>query len=883
MPRIPGLRRIFRIADARLRASAAEIEDELRFHIECRVDDLMARGVAGADAREIAARDFGDWARYRADVLAIDHQYARDIRMREFVESVASDLRHAWTSFGREPGFTCVAIVTLALGIGATTSVFSAVSGVLLRPLPYVSADRIVHVGERNALERGRGGTTSYDNFVDWMRLNRSFDAMGLYNTWQPTLTGRGDPERVPVAGVSAGMFAVFQVKPVLGRPFVATDNLNNSAAVAVVSYEFWRSHLGADPAAVGQPLMLNFAPVQIVGVMPQGFSPPGSLARAVWTNFSNDTDGRAGRSKNVYALLKPGVTPEQAQAEMTRIAGQLAAAYPKENKGSTVVVDRLADRIIGDLRRPLYMLFGASLLVLLIACANLSNLLLARGVTRRRELAVRAALGAARTRLVRQLLTESLVLAVLGSITGILIAWAATRSLVALGPEIFQTRPPSMDLGVLTGAIALAVATTLLFGLLPAFRGAPRDPQAILRSTSDRATGGHTARTRTVLAVVQLSLAVVLLSASAMLIKSFAHVLRIEPGIRADHVLTMAVNLPRARYDSSKSTVFYQQLEQRLESLPDVRGVAFTSLIPFSGDFDRIGISTISGEPEHSGSDAPEADRYIVSPGYFKTMGVRLVRGRLFTPDDRYDGPIVCLVDEVFSRRTWGDRNPIGKQMRLPMRAELATIVGVVTHVKTYGLDAESPGQVYMSNAQYPYRWSSMVVRTVGDPAAFAPTAARVIHELDRDEPVANVRTMDELMGNLLRSRRFMLTLLGAFAAVAITLATVGLYGVIAYGVSQRRREFGIRVALGARGGQIARLVVGEGGRIALAGAILGILGAVATSRFIASLLFDVSPRDASVLALVCVGLVGVAMLACLVPARRATRVDAAEVLRGD
>jgi predicted permease len=881
MARIPGLRRIFRIALPR--ADVRAVDAELSFHIESRVAELVAQGIPEPAARIAAERAFGDRARYRRDVLVVDHQHAREVRMRELAESVWMDLRQSWRALRLQPGFALVAVGTLALGIGATTSVFSAVSGVLLRPLPYAHADRIVHLGERDANKPGRGGNSSYDNFVDWRRLSHSFEAMGLYNTWQPTLTDRGEPERVQVAGVSAGMFDVFHVTPTLGRRFVDTDNADGAAAVAVVTHEFWRSHLGSDPAAVGQTLMLNFTPAQIVGVLPEGFVAPGSLARPIWLNFSDDTDGRSGRSKTVYALLRPDVTLEQARAEMTRIGARLGEAYPKEDGGSVIVVDRLVDRVVGDMRRPLYMLLAASFFVLLIACANLSNLLLARGVARSRELAVRSALGAGRPRIVRQLLTESLLLAIVGSVCGVLIAALATRYLVAMGPTVFATRPPVLDFRVLGAAIASSVATTILFGLLPALRGAPRDVQATLRATSGRVSGGRTVGTRSALAVLQLSLAVVLLSASAMVVKSFARVLHIDPGIRGDHLLTMSVNLPRSRYDSSKSTVFYEQLRQRLEAIPGVRAVAFTSVVPFGGDMDRIAVTRIAGEPERTGSEAPEADRYVVSPSYFGTMGVRLVRGRLLEPEDRYDAPVVCVVDEVFARRAWGGRDPIGGQMKLPQRTEFATIVGVVTHVKTYGLDVESPGQIYMSHVQYPYRWSSMVVRTAGDPAAFAPTAARVIHELDRDQPVSDVRTMDDLMAGLLRSRQFTLALLAAFAAVAVTLAVVGLYGVIAYGVSQRRREFGIRVALGAQQRQIARMVVGEGGRIAVIGAVIGIAGAMATSRVLASLLFEVSPRDAGVLGLVSATLIGVAMLACVVPARRATQVDAAEVLRGE
>jgi predicted permease len=439
------------------------------------------------------------------------------------------------------------------------------------------------------------------------------------------------------------------------------------------------------------------------------------------------------------------------------------------------------------------------------------------------------------------------------------------------------------MNIAVLAAAVLISIATTLLFGLLPALRSAPRDPQATLRATSSRGGGGRTARTRTILAVAQLSLAVILLSASAMVIKSFARVLRIEPGIRGDHLLTASLNLPRARYDSSKSTLFYGQIEQRLRAMPDVRGVAFTSLVPFSGDFDRVSVSQFAGEPERVGKNAPEGDRYVVSPGYFETMGVKLIRGRLLSNDDRYEGQPVCVVDEIFARHVWGDTDPIGKQMKLPQRAEMATIVGVVTHVKTYGLDVESPGQIYISNAQYPWRWMSVVIRTTGEPMAFVPSLTRVVHELDRDEPVADISSMDAMMSELLRSRRFTLTLLATFAAVAIALAVIGLYGVIAYGVSQRRREFGIRIALGAQQSQIARMVVGEGASIALFGALIGAAGALVSGRLLSSMLFEVSPRDGLVLGGVSAGLVVIAMLACLIPARRATSVDAAEVLRGD
>jgi predicted permease len=883
MPRIPGLRRIFRAADARPGADSTEIDDELRFHIECRVDELVANGVPEADARRMAHHDFGDWDRYRADVLTIDHQYAREVRMRELIESVASDLRHGWRTLRSQPAFTVVAVVTLALGIGATTAVFSAVNGVLLRPLSYLDADRIVHIGEREIGRSERGGTTSYENFADWQRLAHSFTTIGIVGTYAPTLTGRGDPFRLPVALVSAEMFDVFHVKPILGRGIVPADNLPSAPSVLVLDYDFWRTRFGGDSNVIGQTVALNFVPAKVVGVLPQGFIGIGRMNRQAWSNFVNDTsNGRSGRSRDVYALLSPGVTVKQAQSEMSQISTQLEAMYPKADKGETAVVDRLVDVLVGDVRRPLVMLLAASLLVLLIACANLSNLLLSRGMSRRRELAVRVAVGADRPRIVRQLLTESMLLAAIGCVAGVLVARLAMSALAARAPQIFASRPPEIDLRVLLVATVMSVATAVLFGLVPALRIAPRDPQAALREAGARVTGGA-GKTRTTLATAQLALAVILLSASALVVKSFARVLQVDPGIRPDHLLTMQITLPRARYDSSRSTTFYEALARRLGAMPGVRGVAFTSLVPFSGDFDRIGITKIAGEAERSGSDAAEGDRYVVSPSYFATMGVRLLRGRLPMDEDRFGTPLVCVVDEAFARRVFGDRSAIGQRMGIPGRDGYATIVGVVSHVKTYGLDASSPGQIYMSNVQFPWRWSALVVRTTGDPLAAAPAATRAVHELDADQPVDDVNSMERLMASLLRARAFTLTLLGAFAIVAVTLAVVGLYGVIAYGVTQRRREFGVRIALGAQRRQIARIVVGEGGRIAVAGIAIGILGAMGATRLLSSLLFDVDPNDPAVLSAVVAGLVVVALLACIEPARRATRVDATEVLRGE
>ncbi len=885
MPRIPGLKRFFRLADARRRVDLSSIDDELRFHVESRVDELIATGVPERDARSQAALEFGDVRRYHDDCVAIDSRHNRELHMRELLESIWSDLKHAARSLRLQPGFAFVAIATLALGIGATTSVFSAVDGVLLRPLVYANANRIVHVGEQDAAKPGRGSTASFDNYDDWTRRSTSFAAMGIVTSASPTLTGRGDPERVQMARVSSGLFDVFGVRMHIGRPIVASDNLRGAAPVVVLRYDYWRSRFGGDPSIVGQAITLNGASALVVGVMQDGFTGPDRLDRPMWTNFiGSPANGRGGRSNEVYALLRPGVTVARAQAEMTRIAADLATLYPQDNQGETVIVDPLATRVTADVTRPLYMLLGASFVVLLIACANLSNLLLARGVSRSREIAVRSALGAGRRRIARQLLTESLLLAAVGAGIGVAIAAAVSRLLVAFGPVAFAARPPELSVNVVVASIVLSFVTAVAFGLLPALRMAPRDPQSALRDAGARVAGTR-GSLRTSLAVAQLSLAVVLLSASALVVKSFARVLRVEPGIHRDHLLTVSLDLPFAGYDSLKSTLFYAQVATRLEQMPGIRNVAATSLVPFGGSFDRVGITQIAGEPDRVGAGRATGDRYVVSPAYFTTMGVRLVRGRLLDATDRAESPTVCLVDEVFAAHTFGGAEAIGRQMKIPgpSRTDYATIVGVVTHVKTYGLDAESPGQIYLTNEQFPWRFSSLVIRTTGAPILAAPLVARVVHDLDANQPVSNVATMDDLMSQLLRGRRFILMLLSSFAAVAITLAAIGLYGVVAYGVSQRRREFGVRMALGAQRREIARMIVMEGGRIAAAGVIVGGLGALATGRFMAAFLFEVSARDAGLLAMVSGGLIAVALLACVVPAHRATTVDAAEVLRGE
>jgi putative ABC transport system permease protein len=873
------MRRFFRIPR---HDPVSELDAEIAFHIEAHAEDLVRRGIPRDQALRSAHAAFGNRRHWSDTTLTIDRQFARETRMRQLLQSTVSDVAFAIRGFRRTPAFTIVALLTLGLGIGATVAVFSAVSGVILRPLPWPAADRIVHLGERGIAESGAGQNTSSENAFDWQRMSRSFEAMGLYTTFSVTYTGGSAPLRVDVANVTPGMFDVFRVVPALGRTIAATDTVQGAPTVAVVSWDFWKSRLGGGDI-VGRTIQLNFNPVTVVGILPRDFRGPQRLDRPIWLNFVYDTsDGRGGRSKNVFALLRPGVSVAQAQHEMTRIARQLAELHPRYNKGSTVVVDRVADVVIGQVDRPLYLLLGASALVLLIACANISNLLVVRGIGRQRELAVRTALGAGGQRLARQLLVESMVLAGAGSALGVLLGWWATRTIAMLGPDVFRDRPPSVDERVLAFSVALAVLSTIIFGLAPALRAARADVATALRA-GGRVIGLGTRRARATLALVQLALAVVLLTSCGLVLKSFARVLQVDPGVQVDDRLYADLWLPRARYDSGRSVIFYQELERRLLATPGVRHVGLTSQVPLSGYLDRVSISQIAGRPELTGADMPEGDRYIVSPGYLGAMGIRVLQGRGLLESDRYENEPVALVDEAFARKAFGDADPIGQRMKLPARPEMATVVGVVSHVKTYGLDTGSPGQIYMSNAQYRWRWLAVVVHTSSRAESFAPTLARVVQSIDPDQPIAGATTLESALSTLLRARQLTLTLLGAFALIALVLASVGLYGVIAYSVSQRRAEFGVRMALGAPARAVGRMIVSEGGRIAVAGLVVGILGALLAGRLLASLLYEVRPTDPLVFATVATLLLCVALLASIFPARRAMRVSPSEVLRQD
>ncbi|MFN2563474.1 MAG: ADOP family duplicated permease [Gemmatimonadaceae bacterium] len=883
MGRGSGFRRYFRLDLPRGARLDEDIAAELRFHVDSRVDELVAAGMRPDVARDTALREFGDVHRITRSCRDIGRQRERDMRIKEWLDSVAGDVSFGWRSLRGTPVFATVAVLTLALGIGATSAIFSVVSAVLLRPLPFEDAQRIVHLGEHARTDPQPATTTSTPNYEDWRRLARSFAAIGIYDGWSPVLTGQGDPVRLSASDVSASIFDVLRIAPALGRPILPSDNQRGAPPVVLLSYGLWQERFGGSADVVGQAITLQGRPMVVVGVLPAGLRLPRELDAQLWGNFIPDTaDGRGGRAKDVIARLKPGVTLEQARAEIRAIAAQLEKAYPEHNEGMTVRIDPLRDLFVGDVRQPLLLLMAASGLVLLIACANLSALLIARGVARTREFAVRAALGAGAWRAIRQLLTESLLLAMLGGAAGLALAHTATRALLTLAPASIRGQEVGLDGRVLAFTVLLTVGAGILFGITPAVRTARADLQLALKEGA-RGARGAGMRLRAALVVAQLALAVALLADAGLLFKSFARLQQVEPGIRPDRLLTFSLDLPRARYPERRQlSAFFARLEIELTSRPGVTGVAVGSILPFQDSFDRIGVE-VEGVPALKGANQPEGDRYIVNPRYFAAMGIPLRTGRLFTDRDEHDTPLVAVVDEVFARRVFPRGDMIGRRMKLPGRDSLATIVGVVGHVKHYGLDRESSGQIYMSHLQYPWRWMNFAVRTSGDALAFTPTVRRVIGALDRDLAVYRVGTMEQLMAELSQGRRFVLILIGVFAALAIVMAAVGLYGVVAYSVTQRRQEIGIRVALGARLADVTRLVVRQGAGLTAVGVMLGLGAAVAGGRLVAGLLFGVSPRDPVVFGAVATLLAVVALAASYAPARRAAAVDPVEVLRGE
>jgi putative ABC transport system permease protein len=800
------------------------------------------------------------------------------------MQSLWHDLRFAARMLWKRPGFTAVAAGALALGIGANTAIFSVVNAVLLRPLPYPEPEQLVQLWEARPRQNMPRIEVSPNEFLAWAEQGQSFRQLAAADLVNFNLTGRGEPERLPTARVTAGYFPLFGVAPALGRHFLPEEDQPGRNNVVVLSHFLWQTRFGSDPGIVNQTVSLDGVPCTVVGVMPPGFRLPQDARLARPIAFGPDDRTRAGNHfLNVYARLKPGVTLRDAEVEMATVAARLEQEFAATNAGHQVALTSLREQLVGDVRPALLVLLGAVGLVLLIACANLANLLLARAEARRKEVAVRAALGASRWRIVRQLLAESVLLAAAGGAAGLLLAVWGVDLLVSLDPAgVRRVGEVQLDAVVLAFTFGLSLVTGLLFGLAPALQASKPDFVETLKEGGRAGVGGRRGgRLRAALVVSEVALTLVLLVGAGLLVKSFARLLDVDPGLDPRGVLTLDVSLPTAKYaEPQRVAAFYQQLLAEVAALPGVEAAGAVSVLPLSGD-DNSNFVHIEGRAPLAQGQALRAGRRNVTPEYFRAFRIPLKSGRLIAPADDAQAMRVAVINEAMAARFFEGEDPVGKRLRTGEGNPWITVVGVVGDVRHRGLDIETRPEMFFPHAQAPSRQMSLAVRTAGDPLALVGAVRERVRAVDDEQPIGNVKTMEAWLAESVASRRFSVLLLGAFALAAAVLAALGIYGVVSYGVARRTHELGLRIALGASRADVLRLVIRQGMRATLVGAGVGLAAALALTRLMAGLLYGVSATDPAVFAAVTLLLTGVALFACYVPARRATKVDPMEALR--
>jgi putative ABC transport system permease protein len=811
------------------------------------------------------------------------------------METLIQDLRYGVRMLAKNPGVTIVAVVALALGIGANTAIFSVVNAVLLRPLPYKNADGLVMVWEHNRTRNRNQNVVSPANFLDWKDQNSVFEDMACFYDMRVNLTEVDDPEEIPGQRVTANMFSLLGAYPILGRAFEAEDGQPGHTDIAILSHGLWRRRFGGDPGILDKTIKLNGRAVTVIGVMPpdfQLFIKVGSLTgkqAEIWAPFGLDASDRVrkGRYMSAVARLKPGVGVEQAQAEMTSIAGALEQQYPEFDTGWGVNLVPMREQFTGEIRTPLLILFGAVIFVLLIACANVANLLLARAAARQKDIAIRSALGASRIRLIRQLLTESVVLAGLGGALGLLIALWGVDLLLALAPKAL---PPLAGVGinylVLGFTLLVSVLTGLIFGLVPAVESSrPNLNETLKEGGRSAASGARQHRVRNIFVVAEIAMALVLLIGSGLMIRSFARLQSVNPGFNPSNLLTVRLLLPPSKYREGPQIVaFVRQALERIEALPGVRSAGAISFLPFTTLGAATGF-TIEGQPEPPAGQRPTLDVRVCDPNYFQTMGIPFIKGRTFTEKEATEVSHVVIISEALARDYFPGQDPIGQRVRINMMDNPAPceIIGVVGDSKHQGLDIEPRAMSYWPHPELTYSGMTIVTRTQGDPLSYAAAVQNAVQALDKDQPISDVRTMEQWISDSdsLARARFITLLLSIFAAVALVLAVVGIYGVMSYSVTQRTQEIGIRMALGATSRDVMRMVVGQGMSLALIGVGCGLAASFALTRVLASWLFGVSATDPVTFGLITAVLAAVALAACAVPARRATKVDPMVALR--
>ena len=807
------------------------------------------------------------------------------------MDAIRQDIRYAFRRLVKAPAFTAVTVLTLALGIGANTAIFSVVNGVLLQPLPYSQPDQIVGIYH---LSEGRRATMSGPNFTDVKRVATTLQDAAAYTRTRTILTGQGEAVRLDGAEVSASLFDLLGVPAMLGRTFRSDENEPGRNHVAILSHELWQQRFGGERDVVGRRMTLDGVPHEIVGVMPPTFSFP--AARAVWIplEYTDDftTDQRSAWYLQVVGRTRPGVSADQARAEIETIGRQLARQYPDANEGVDITAVSLHDAMVGDLRTAFWVLLGAVGFVLLIACVNVANLMLARAASRESEIAVRTALGANRVRLVRQLLTESVLLGLAGGALGLLLAVWGVEALIALEPQgVPRLGEVSVDPVVIGFTMGLSILTGLLFGAVPAVQSTRAGISATLKEGGRSAlTTRGGARMRTTLVIAEVALAVTLLAGAGLLIRSFARLAAVDPGFQVDPALTFEISLPDARYkEDAQKIAFFDQLLPRLEAIPGVQKAAGVISLPLSGTSIVLSFE-VEGRPPVPPAQQPAMQVRIATAGYFETIGIPLEKGRYFTGADRVGTPQVALITEAAAKQYFPNEDPIGKKIRLGWgRAGTEAraggeVVGIIGDIKDAGLDEPDPPQIYLPYEQWPVGSMSVLVATAVPPHNVSDPVRRAVYSLDGNLPVGNVRTLEELVTRSISQPRFYMMLLTAFAAVALVLAAIGIFGVLSYAVAQRTREIGIRMALGAQHGTVLRLVVREAMLTVSGGVVIGLVAAfLLTEWLVTQLLFETSPHDPATFALVACVLGVVSLLAAYVPGRRATRVDPIVALRAE
>ncbi|HSE20104.1 MAG TPA: ABC transporter permease [Pyrinomonadaceae bacterium] len=854
-----------------------DIDEELRAHIEMEAEANQEQGMAPEQARISAVKSFGNVGSIK--------DLAYEIRGGGLMETFWQDLRYSGRMLLKNRSFTLIAILTLGLGIGANTAIFSIVNAVLLRPFPYQAPEHLVMIGENVAR-----GSVSYPNFADWKDDRKAFESTSAVRANENfNLTGAGEPERLQGRLVSAEFLSTLGVKPFIGRDFLAEEDRQGATPAVILSYGFWSRRFGNDQNIIGKQITLNNQSFTVIGVTPADFEYGLTADVTVPVGLQSERFKTRGADPgiSVVARLKPNVPLLQAESELNVIYARLEQDYPQSNTGRRAVLLPLHEAFVGDVRQPLLILLGAVGLVLLIACANVANLLLVRASTRRREISVRLALGASRIRIIRQLLTESLLLSMIGGLLGIMLAYWGTGFIAYQLPDgIPRLDKSAVDGSVLVFTVLVSILTGLLFGLAPALQASRLNLTESLKE-GDRSSSGNRQRLRGGLVIGEVALTLTLLVGAGLLVQSFRRVLQVDPGFKAQNLLTMQVSVNNP--DGQQIANFFEQLQENIRQLPGVEAVAVSNGLP-------LGVANhptffIEGRPRPENGNAPAGIRYTVSPDYFRAMGIEVLRGRVFSAQDKPETPLVVIVDEALVQQHFPNEDPIGKRISQSASGIPSyEIIGVVRHVEHDNLDGPAirAPQFYTAFNQTPLdklpmqvRRINLLTRTSVEPSSLSGRVRGEIAALNRDQAIFNVRTMTEIVGQSVAPRRFSMLLLTIFAVVALLLESIGIYGMLSYAVAQRTREIGLRMTLGAQRSNVLRLVISQGMKLALAGVALGLVASLVLTRTIKNLLFGVSANDPLTFIAIAMLLVFVALLACWIPARRATKVDPMVALR--